>query len=198
MQTFITDFDFYKSASNLNRQHLQAQIYEGIHILASLLDVNDKLVNPKRNVRNYPQSKLWVGYEKELLYYIDCHLSEWFDRKYKLGINVQNFKMLIGIIDKQISYKEFIFNLECPSWITDELIQTHCSVLIQKEIKKEKELKKELKNNEIEMITNYGWSIYISENNKIHRKIKENYHYRNLWPDCSRNLKMRYDWRYDE
>jgi hypothetical protein len=88
MQTWITDKDFYKSASNLSRQHLQAQIYEGIHILASLLDVNDKLVNPKRNVKNHSASKLWIGYEVKLLNYIMIHIREWkINRNYKCAVN---------------------------------------------------------------------------------------------------------------
>lgn len=47
MQTWITDKDFFKSAANLDRRRLGAQLYEGIHVLASLLEVNDKLVTPK-------------------------------------------------------------------------------------------------------------------------------------------------------
>jgi hypothetical protein len=68
MQTWLTDSDFSLSASNLDTKRLNAQIYEGIHILSSLLDVNDKLINPKRNVKNHPASKLWVGYQKQLLF----------------------------------------------------------------------------------------------------------------------------------
>lgn len=57
MQTFITDKNYSISASNLDNKRLGAQIYEGIHILASLLDVNDKLVTPKRSVKNHPVAK---------------------------------------------------------------------------------------------------------------------------------------------
>jgi hypothetical protein len=53
MQTFIPDYNFYRSACNLDTKRLGSQIYEAIHILASLLYVNDKLVNPKRNVKNH-------------------------------------------------------------------------------------------------------------------------------------------------
>jgi hypothetical protein len=99
VQTRITDKDFYKSASNLSRQHLQAQIYEGIHILASLLDVNDKLVNPKRNVKNHPASKLWMGYELNLLNYIMIHIREWkINRKYKCPVNEKNYYIIHDVL----------------------------------------------------------------------------------------------------
>lgn len=185
MQTFITDKDFYKSASNLTRQHLQAQIYEGIHILASLLDVNDKLVNPKRSVKNHPASKLWVGYETELLYYIYCHISEWIDKRgCESKINSLNFILLRKYIN--INWEN-----QNPSWITDELIQTHRSVLIQKEIEKENNIEYKIK-----MLwhdEDFTYSQIQTEAHILNQKIS--YHYRKLWPDTPTNLKMRYDWR---
>jgi hypothetical protein len=133
MQTWITDKDFYKSAVNLNRQHLQANLYESIHILASLLDVNDKLVNPKRNVKNHPAAKLWEGYEDALFYYIDAHIVAWLNIGYKCNINKANMRFIYAVMkDNKYSY----FQNKISNWITDELIQTHRSVLIQKEIKK--------------------------------------------------------------
>jgi hypothetical protein len=185
MQTKITDKDFYKSASNLTRQHLGAQIYEGIHILASLLDCNDKLVNPKRNVKNHPASRLWIGYEYELLFYIERHLDEWcVERGYKSNINDQNFFMLCD----QKYERNFKYGIKNLDWITDELIQTHRSVLIQKEIEKEIDLKKDL---DLCEYANISLDIII----KIKEKINNCYHYRNLWPNTPTNLKMRYDWR---
>lgn len=186
MQTWITDKDFYKSASNLNRQHLQAQIYKAIHILASLLDVNDKLVKPKKNVKNHPASKLWVGHEKKLLEYIWVHLVwEWMhERGFNSEKNFRNYKFLLGIL------KECDKNV--PSWVTDELIQTHRSVLIQKEIEKET---KYLDKYHYECNLKYQ---SLDKIDVILKKIKTTHKYRNLWPDTPTNLKIRYDWKINE
>lgn len=70
MQTWITDTDIAVSAHNLDRQRLCAQLYEGIHILASLCGANDKLVNPKRDVSNHPAAKVWRGREEALCFYL--------------------------------------------------------------------------------------------------------------------------------
>jgi hypothetical protein len=174
MQTFITDKDFYKSASNLTRHHLQANIYESIQILASLLDYNNKLVNPKKNVKNHPAAKLWKDYESQLLLYIDIHIREWEKRGYKTNINYHNHSILFHQLNMWGRLGEC--GIKIP-WITDELIQTHRSVLIQKEIEKEKKDKNKIKPQSI------GWY------NEQYR------HYRNLWADCPINLQMRYDWR---
>jgi hypothetical protein len=134
MQTWITDYDFYKSANNLDNKRLFANIYEAIHILSSLLNVNNKLVNPKRNVSNHPVSKLWVGYEKSLLNYIMFHLKTWcIDRKYKSNINKKNYDMLA----REIFYNEKNEKIKKQDesnkyWITDNLIKTHKSILINK------------------------------------------------------------------
>ena len=135
MQTFITDKDFYKSAANLDTRRLGAQMYESIHILASLLDCTDKLVNPKRNIKNHPAAQLWERYEQELFYYITSHIYIWVNiRKYESKISRMNLKILeIYNANKLNFFKEY--NPEYPKypyWITDELIQVHRSVLIQK------------------------------------------------------------------
>jgi hypothetical protein len=189
MQTKITDFDFYESAHNLKApRELGAQIYEAIHILACLLNVEDRLVNPisgkrSKSIKSHPAAKLWVGYERNLLYYINVHLDRWYNLDYKMDINWQNFNLIKTI--KNI-------NIDCvlPKWITTELIQTHRSVLIQKEIAKENKLQQTL--------NQYKWEYREKTDkwrNKIESEIQENYHYRNLWPDCPTNLKMRYDFR---
>jgi hypothetical protein len=183
MQTWITDKDFYKSASNLTKQHLQANIYESIQILASLLNINDKLVNPKKNVDNYPQARLWSNNIAEIYSYINIHLSQWFNRGYKTNINGKNLIILSKFI-MTIKFNKL-------NWITDELIQTHRSVLIQKEINKEYNL-----NCDIQWLE-YDDDVTSSQKydlqNDLYKKISR--HYRNLWPDCPRDLKMRYDWR---
>jgi hypothetical protein len=186
MQTWVTDKDFYKSASNLTRQHLQANIYESIQILASLLNINDKLVNPKKNVKNYPQARLWNGYEVTLYKYITQYLFNWYDRKYMSYTNSKNIMIIFNymLINNYLDKRKTRHKKN--DWITDELIQTHRSVLIQKEIEKDKKMIKEANK-------------YRQELNPkellVTRKFMQNYHYRNLWPDCPRDLKMRYDFR---
>lgn len=125
MQTWITDTDIAVSAHNLDRQRLGAQLYEGIHILASLCGVNDKLVNPKRDVSNRRAAKLWQGREEALYFYIRVHMMEWKARKYKSVINIANMDMLSssGVIPVSIAI---------PDFITPDLIATHRSVLIAK------------------------------------------------------------------
>lgn len=127
MQTWITDINFRKSAENLDVKRLGAQIYEGIHILSSLTGLNDKLVNPKRNVSNHPAALLWKGYEQDLMNYLKAHLDEWYYRKYNSFINLNNLKIIIR--EAQIYPMVYQFRTR---WITDELIETHRSVLIQK------------------------------------------------------------------
>lgn len=199
-QTWITDKDFHKSASNLDTKRLGSQIYEGIHILASLLNVNDRLVNPKRNVRNYPAAKLWVGYETELLCYIGIHLDYWLCHlKYKSEINYKNWHYLYLMIWSDFNYMTLDIAqkyLDNVTWITDELIQTHRSVLIQKEDKKRFALKAKR-----EMIVSaydrnmYSQKKYYEEIVKVNEQIENNYYYCKLWPNCPDDLEMRYDWR---
>jgi hypothetical protein len=124
MQTWITDTDISVSAHNLDRQRLGAQMYEGIHILASLCGVCDKLVNPKRDVSSHPASKLWKGYEDALFAYLCIHIIEWDSRGYKTQINMDNMRMLSMCVP--LSSNGLI------DFITSELITTHRSVLIAK------------------------------------------------------------------
>lgn len=202
MQTWITDKDFYKSATNLDKKRLHSQIYEAIHILASLLDCTDKLVNQKRNVKNHPSSILWLGYEVELLCYIHYHIRVWQQLKHKTKINNKNFNKLVYRLNYDIRKP---YNHNSPPWITDELIMTHRSVLIQKEIEREIDL--EVKKGQFISVNYYYDFTRTPEENKtrrskndlylekINKKIAANYHYRRLWTDCPINLSMRYDWR---
>lgn len=205
MQTWITDYDFYKSASNLDSKSLHINICESIHILASLLNCNDKLVNPKKNVKNHPAAKLWKEYEKSLLVYILQHIQEWkFERKKKCPINEKNYYML----NKEIFNKAFFCDAAALGikkqdesdkyWINDELIKIHRSVLIQKEKNKDEQLRKVRKILCIRRERVFGKNVIDRYNNQIKNysyKIEKNYHYRKLWPNVPRDLKMRYDWR---
>lgn len=128
MQNWILDYDFCNSASYLDRHRLQANIYENIHGLASLLDINDKLVNPKRSVKNHPNVKRWENYEFDLLTYIYYHLSEWFNRGYKSEINEKNYWLLQEEIGLHPLTKQII-----PIWITDKIIRDHQQILLEKD-----------------------------------------------------------------
>jgi hypothetical protein len=136
MQTWITDYNFYQSAKNLDNKRLHAQIYEGIHILSSLLNINDKLVNPKRSVRNYPVAKLWEGHEYNLFQYINNHIVVWICKgfRYYGTVSYENIRILYYFILQYYDKSEYLF------WITDELIQIHRSVLIQKKSEHYKKL----------------------------------------------------------
>ena len=127
MQTFITDRNFSKSAENLDVRRLNAQVYEGIHILSSLLDVNHKLVNPKRSVLNHPITRMWKGHEESLLFYIAIHLREKRRRGHKLSgtINFQNYIFLCGLISMK--------QIDSPEFITDELIKEYKKKLYEKD-----------------------------------------------------------------
>lgn len=128
MQTWITDYNFRISASNLDVKRLNAQISEGIQILASLTGLNDKLINPKEDVSNWAQAKLWKGYEQDLMNYLAEHMNEWYSRDYSSEINVSNLDMIMGFTAIYPMFNQII-----PKWICPELIITHRSVLIQKE-----------------------------------------------------------------
>lgn len=131
MQTWITAYNFLASAKNLDTKRLHSQIYEAIHILASLLDVSNKLVNPKRSVKNHPVAKLWAGFEIDLWKYIMCHKIEWVKRNYKYEntINQKNYLFITNLLQDKIKRYDFS---DQPIWITDELILIHRFVLIQK------------------------------------------------------------------
>lgn len=130
MQTWITNLDYSLSAKNLDSKRLGAQMYEGIHILASLLEVSDKLVTPKRSVKNHPVAKFWDGYELDLLCYIRYHMLEWYNRGYSSVINEKNYLFLYSIVSK-LDYKYIGQN----SKITENLIKLHKQILINKNTK---------------------------------------------------------------
>jgi hypothetical protein len=185
MQTHITDKDMFISINNLDLKRLFSNIYENIHGLASLFNINDQLINPVKNISNKPQCKLWKGYENNLLGHIVlCYNRWWYEvghKKYMYSetINARNIMILL-------KYATPIFKY--PEWVTNETIKVHRSVLIQKELQKDDKLNNEMFS-----------KCYGKENNdniikKYQDKLKQNYHYRKLWSNCPANLKMRYDW----
>ena len=96
MQTFLVHPNYRTSAQSLDNRRLFSQIYESIHILASLVDMNEALVNPKRNVANHPVARLWKGHEASLLAYAYTHYKVW-AAKYKPTeetINAKNLEII--------------------------------------------------------------------------------------------------------
>lgn len=137
MQSWILDHDFYKSASMLDRFRLQANIYENIHGLASLLKINNKLYRlnketnkieqlGKRSVANHPNIKRWEDFKYQYFKYILAHVKEWIKRGYVIGeITKNNLILLSGYI---------LFNslIKIPSWVNENLIKQHQEKLYNK------------------------------------------------------------------
>ena len=132
MQGWILSYDFYQSANCLDDRRLLANIYENIHGLASLVGLNDKLINPKRSVKNHPNIKRWDGYIQAYINYIHRHLMSWDDR-YPIKDTSINLNNMIYIME-QINVFPLVIDL-IPKWITDELIQEHKQILLQKDYK---------------------------------------------------------------
>jgi hypothetical protein len=204
MQTFITDFDIFKSLNSLDMHRIFSMIYENTHGLGSLLNcVDDLILSDKAKVQvkkliNKPQCKLWIGYEFYLYVYIMKAYNFWYLKfankkkiRYKETINYKNLEIIKNhLLDN--NYKYII-----PNWISDELILTHRSVLIQKEIKKTNKINYEI-NNLIKKSYTVEQDYDLKISKLINKKIKQlenNNHYRNLWPGTSIDLKMHYEWR---
>lgn len=129
MQNWILDFDFIKSASYLDTHRLQANIYENIQGYASIFNLTDKLINPKKNRKNHSNIKRWIGYEQAYMNYIHRHFLVWKD-KYGIkedSISYNNFLM----IQKKTNIYPLVANL-IPIWITQDLINQHRQILLQK------------------------------------------------------------------
>jgi hypothetical protein len=133
MQNWILDYDFCKSASYLDRNRLQANIYENIHGIASLLNINDKLVNPKKSVKNHPNIKQWEDYIEYYLQYILCHLEEWQRRGYKININRKNMSIIFKKLKMDYCSEYILYNYDFPKWINDDLIKKHQQLLLEKD-----------------------------------------------------------------
>jgi len=134
MQTQITDYNPRKSASNLDRERLGSNIYESIHILSSLVCLNDQLITPKADRSNHPAAQLWKNYIPELVSYIYYQWEEWCSRKTKsgkpyaaYGVNYKNFEMICSSINVWPGDADSM-----PPWISQDVIDVHRSVLIRK------------------------------------------------------------------
>jgi len=133
MQSWILDHNFYVSASMLDRNRLQANIYENIHGIASLLGINNQLVNQKRSVANHPNIKRWSGYLGYYFHYICVHIDEWVSRGYKNDINKRNMDIIFNHRNTQILIEVYRSEYTIPNWITDDLIKEHKQILYKKD-----------------------------------------------------------------
>jgi hypothetical protein len=95
------------------------------------------------------------------------------------------FRNRLGIRNDQLT----------ENWITDELIQTHRSRLIQKEIEKEPENYKKLINHRKKKPNCFLLKSYEKWSIRLEELEGEIYRYRNLWLNTPTDLPMRYDWR---
>lgn len=203
MQTNITDYNIKKSIYNLDRQRLFSNIYENIHGLACLLECVDNLILSDeakiqaKKLKNKPQCKLWIGFEVHLLSHIVEAYDRWYEEfadkektEYNKTINYKNMKILFEKLNTWI-FPDFY-----PDWVTDEVIQIHKSHLIQKE--SAKRIATECL---LELVTiqyndrKITKKSYIKILKNFNNSIKRNIHYRALWPECPRDLKMRYNFK---
>jgi len=114
MQTFLTDYDFSAIASTLDYRRLGKQRIECKQILRAL-------TNESQGWRNHPATKMWRGYENELIGYALTMCQEWTRR----GYTDNQFDWFIARYDPDIE-------ITIPEWITDDLILSHRSNLIRK------------------------------------------------------------------
>lgn len=118
MQTFITDFDMRKNASNLDNKRLGKQRVEALQIA-------DIILNNKSAWSNHPAVKMWRGYEAYLLTdYTSSIMGEWNDRGFKNEKCYKRFRDLMVLIEDSEIIK--------PIWITKKFITAHRSNLIRK------------------------------------------------------------------
>ena len=140
MQNWVLDYDYSISASHLDKKRLMANIYENIHGIASLLNINDKLITSKRNVRNHPNIKRWENNILNYFYYLEQQLKIW-DTAFWITkshtINVKNFCLIYVVIvrylnDEKNCRKFKLYNFDKPEFINDDLIKQHKKILYEK------------------------------------------------------------------
>lgn len=136
MNTFITDNDMAISADNLDRKRIFSNIYENIHGLASLLSINDQLVNPVKDISKKVQCKMWIGCEKQLFLYIYVCYRTWYNKfankiitKYHDTVNYKNIKKISDVLNIWPNDEDYKF----PEWVTTEMINNHRAILISKD-----------------------------------------------------------------
>ena len=118
MQTFLTDHDLRVNASNLDRQRLGKQRVEARQIA-------EVLCGWSSGWKRHPAVRMWKGYVGFLLRcYLPPILEEWEGRGYS---NEKTSKAI-----RNLNAFTAFENEIRPPWITDQLILSHRSNLIQK------------------------------------------------------------------
>ena len=113
MQTFLPFDDFKKCAQILDWQRLGKQRVEGMQILQCLETPN--------RWKNHPAVKMWEGYEKTLMWYVDEMIEEWVRRGYN------------NTMKRYREYYEYGWDCERPFWLGDERVHSsHRANLINK------------------------------------------------------------------
>ena len=136
MNTFIVDANIEQSADLLDQRRLFSSVYEGIHGLASLLNVSDKLVNPKKPKANHPCAKQYVDYTVFWYRVLKTYYDVWWEKfankeKYtKDGtINAQNLKMLAKVIEGNATTNIWF----TPKFFNIYMVRMHRNVLYWKD-----------------------------------------------------------------
>jgi len=115
MQTFLPDQSYFVSARILDRQRLGKQRVEAYQILRALRGESKGWVN-------HPATRMWRGYERNLILYTEVMCDEWTSRGYKDSI-----KDKVGVMLPD--YPDYV----SPPWLTYDLIRTHQSNLVRKD-----------------------------------------------------------------
>jgi hypothetical protein len=89
----------------------------------------------------------------------------------------------LGIISGKRAYRDGFFISDIRkyvSWITHDLLNTHKSNLIRKEIEKHNK---------------YLEKYFVYTNGSDEEYNEKFYYYRSLWPWCNPDIKMHFNWR---
>lgn len=114
MQTFLPYPSFSQSAQSLHFRHLGKQRVETKQIFNALTQYKGWV--------NHPATKMWKGYEYQLLQYGIAICSEWISRGYNDSLLVQFTELLRSVKDTGM-----------PPWIGDcKFHEAHRSNLMRK------------------------------------------------------------------
>lgn len=111
MQTFLPYADIEKSVACLDYRRLGKQRVEAFQILKALKF-------PHYGWNNHPATKMWIGHEDALAFYMNACIKEWVKRGYK------NSMALVDISP----------DVKMPSWFGNETFHaSHRSNLLRKD-----------------------------------------------------------------
>jgi hypothetical protein len=114
MQTFLPYPNFSQSAKSLHFKHLGKQRVETKQIFNALTKHQGWI--------HHPATKMWTGYEYQLLQYGIAICTEWIDRGYN-----------DSLLEEFTSLKQSIKDTGLPPWIGDEKFHAaHRSNLMRK------------------------------------------------------------------